>query len=281
MEFIDFARAHGLRITSLKPGVWVRVPTDDHPKSRNGAYKWLGDWGLVQNHATQTEVSVWQPDSKDEIRIDHAKVAAIQARVDREIREKRNEAAQKADRILRECKPDVHAYLETKGFPKERGMVWTVDGKRILVVPIRVGNRLTSLQFISEEGEKKFLTGGQTSGGTFHIGQGDPILCEGYATALSVRDACAAARIKRSVIACFSAGNMAKVAVGLSGAIVVADNDQSRTGQRTAEQIGFPFWLSDVMGEDFNDTHKRLGLFSVSQSLRKVCTKPTQPTEKT
>lgn len=271
MDFIDFARAHGLRINSIKPGVWVRVPTDDHPKKRNGAYKWLGDVGFVQNHATQTDVSVWKPESSDEIRIDPDKVAAIQARIDREVREKREHAAQKAERILRDCKSDVHAYLEAKGFPKERGMVWSIDGKRILVVPIRIGKRLTSLQFISESGEKKFLTGGQTSMGVFRMGDGDPILCEGYATALSIRDACAAARIKRSVIACFSAGNMARVAGGMERAVVVADNDASRTGQRTAEEIGFPFWLSDALGEDFNDTHKRLGLFSVSQSLRKVC----------
>jgi putative DNA primase/helicase len=64
MEFLDFARSHGIIINDLPPfGQWVRYPTEDHPKSKNGAVKYLGDHGFVQNHATSTVVTVWKPDS--------------------------------------------------------------------------------------------------------------------------------------------------------------------------------------------------------------------------
>ena len=63
MRFEDFCAAHGLIVGSLIEGRWVRVPTTDHPKKKNGAYKYLGDVGFVQNHATEVESSTWTPDS--------------------------------------------------------------------------------------------------------------------------------------------------------------------------------------------------------------------------
>ena len=66
---------------------------------------------------------------------------------------------------------------------------------------------------------------------------------------------------------CFSAGNMIKVAETLSQGYVVADNDESKTGENTAKKIGWPFWMSDVEGEDFNDTQRRLGSFKSASSL--------------
>ena len=68
---------------------------------------------------------------------------------------------------------------------------------------------------------------------------------------------------------CFSAGNMKKIASSLDGGLVVADNDASTTGEKTAKEIGWPYWLSDVVGEDANDYFQRVGLFKFSQSLAK------------
>jgi putative DNA primase/helicase len=51
---------------------------------------------------------------------------------------------------------------------------------------------------------------------------------------------------------------------------VVADNDESGTGERVAKEIGWKYWMSDVVGEDANDTHVRLGNFTFGQSLLKV-----------
>jgi hypothetical protein len=66
MTFLDFAAEHGLLIDNLVEGRWARVKTTDHPKKRNGAYKFLGDVGFVQNHATMEKVAVWQADGKVE-----------------------------------------------------------------------------------------------------------------------------------------------------------------------------------------------------------------------
>ena len=60
---------------------------------------------------------------------------------------------------------------------------------------------------------------------------------------------------------------MVKVASALGGGFVVADNDESGTGERVAKQIGWSYWMSDQVGEDANDAHQRLGLFKFSQSL--------------
>ena len=64
MDFIQFARSHGIIINELPPiNTWRRYPTEDHPRSRNGAVKFMGTHGFVQNHATSTVVSIWKPDS--------------------------------------------------------------------------------------------------------------------------------------------------------------------------------------------------------------------------
>ena len=65
----------------------------------------------------------------------------------------------------------------------------------------------------------------------------------------------------------FSAGNMVKVASGLPGGFIVADNDASATGERVAKEIGWPYWMSDRVGEDANDFFLRRGLFALAQGL--------------
>ena len=63
---------------------------------------------------------------------------------------------------------------------------------------------------------------------------------------------------------------MKKVAENLEGGVVVADNDASGTGERVAKEIGWPYWMSPVLGEDANDAHQRMGTFAFGQSLLKV-----------
>ena len=68
MNFEAFAASYGILITGqIVPGRWMRFPTEDHPRKRNGAVKFLGDIGWVQNHATQTEPVTWFPDSDSPI----------------------------------------------------------------------------------------------------------------------------------------------------------------------------------------------------------------------
>jgi putative DNA primase/helicase len=62
---------------------------------------------------------------------------------------------------------------------------------------------------------------------------------------------------------------MKKIASTIKSGVVIADNDESKTGERVAQEIGWPYWMSDQAGEDANDTHLRVGLFNFSQSLLK------------
>ena len=162
----------------------------------------------------------------------------------------------------------THPYLEAKGFPDEQGNVLWQDGKPVLLIPMRVAGNLVGLQQIDQDGGKKFLYGQRTSNAVFTFdNKGMNVLCEGYATALSVRLAFKQMKQRYTLHVCFSAGNMAKVAAGLEPVLLIADNDASGTGQRVAEESGWKYWLSDCVGEDANDFHQRVGLFQFTQSL--------------
>jgi putative DNA primase/helicase len=267
MDFVTFCKLHGILIDSLpRMGVWKRYPTEDKTSKRNGAVKWMGDHGFVQNHATQTEVSVWKSDAPQDF--DRTKLMRdVQAAEELTARRQR-EAAGKAAWIMSQCKFGKHDYLKAKGFPDEEANVWAHEGKQTLVIPMRMNGALLGCQLIDEYGVKKFLTGQKTSGAEFVFdNKGPHILCEGYATALSVRLAMKNLKRHYTLHVCFSAGNMVKVAGTLPSGFIVVDNDVSGTGQRVAAQIGWPTWMSEVEGEDANDAYQRLGLFKFSQSL--------------
>jgi len=271
MQFLDFCRAHGILIDRLPPiGAWKRYPTEDKPSHRNGAIKFMGDHAFVQNHATETEISVWKAEGDSKIDIDRIRRIAKQA--DDDIRDKQREAARKAAFMLNQCQIGFHPYLEKKGFKDEQGNILKHETEGLLLlIPMRVGHQLVGCQVINEEGGKKFLFGQRTSNAAFVFdNKGPNILCEGYATALSVRAAMKALKRRYTLHVCFSAGNMKKVASTLPNGFVIADNDLSRTGQNTAEAIGWPYWMPSEAGMDANDVHQRDGLFKFSQSLGKV-----------
>lgn len=269
MDFIDFARNHGIIISELPPiGSWKRYPTEDHPRKRNGACKYMGTHGFVQNHATSTVVSLWRPENADRIKLDMRAIVIEQARAERERAKLASAAVSKAVSMLNASGNATHPYLEAKGFDREMGIVLKIDNQPVLLIPMRTGKSLVGLQQIWPDGTKKFLYGQRTAGATFTFdNKGINIVCEGYATALSVRAAMRQLKRRYTIHVCFSAGNMVRVAEGLEPGLVIVDNDESGTGQQAAASIGWPTWISDRVGEDANDYHKRVGLFELSQSL--------------
>jgi len=267
MNFEDFARAHGLIMRHVIPNRWVATPTEDHPHKRNGRYKFLGDVGWVQNWATMDSPSMW----KSDVKTPSINIQKMKQEADRERQEAQQKAAQKAGWIMHQTELAPHPYLDRKGFKGESGNVWNDHGKQMLVVPMRIDGRLVGCQLINEEGEKKFLYGQRSKGATFVIdAKGLPIFCEGYATGLSIRTVMKAMKVRYTIHICFSAANMQLIARGIQGGIVVADNDLSGTGEQAARSTSKPYWLSDTVGEDFNDFHVRVGLFKASQSLKRV-----------
>jgi putative DNA primase/helicase len=268
MDFIQFAKSHGIIINELPPlNTWRRYPTEDHPRSRNGAVKFMGTHGFVQNHATSTVVSIWKPDSPVTAKLKSSYLSSIR-QADDQRRKQQQVAIQRAIGMLNGSGFSTHPYLEKKGFADEQGNVLWVEGKPVLLIPMRVAGSLVGVQQIDADGGKKFLYGQRTSGATFTFdNKGVNVVCEGYATALSVRAAMKQMKQRYTLHVCFSAGNMIKVASGLERGIVIADNDKSGTGQEAAQKIGWPTWISDRTGEDANDFHMRVGMFQFTQSL--------------
>lgn len=265
-DFVQFCRAHGVLIDSLPPiGRWVRVKTEDKPRHRNGAVKWMGDFGFVQNWATMEEPAYWRGEVSTQAR---ARAATARRSADKQAELLARQAAEKAHTILSECELTTHPYFERKGFPEQIVNVWKDD---IAVIPMRRGRDLVGLQMIDIEGGKKFLFGQRSGGAEFILGQkGMHVLCEGFATALSAQVVLRNLKIPYSIHVTFSAGNMKRIAQGLPGGVVLADNDASGTGERVAQEIGWPYWMSDVVGEDFNDAHLRLGTFALAMRLKGV-----------
>ncbi|MCK5219838.1 toprim domain-containing protein, partial [bacterium] len=121
--------------------------------------------------------------------------------------------------------PNGHPYLKRKGItaPPE---VKLHDG--CLIVPVfGVNEELNGLQKIDADGRKRFLAGTRKKGSMFGIkGNGTFIICEGFATGVSLFEATGA-----SVCVAFDAGNLKPVALEVAKKvepvkiIIAGDND--------------------------------------------------------
>ena len=168
--------------------------------------------------------------------------------------------------------PSAHPYLVSKGFPEQGGLVHDGD----LIIPMRHYrdyHRLQSVQMIGPDGSKKFLPRGKASEAVYKIGKGaERYYCEGYATALSVRAALQHLYRDRhsEVWACFSAGNIPKVARSSRRSMVIADNDESGAGEWAAQQTGLPYWMPEEPGTDANDVMLSHGVEALADVIRDV-----------
>lgn len=268
IRFEDFARQHGLIIDNIVPFKWVSTPTVDHPRKRNGRYKYMGDVAWVQNWATMEKPVLWKSNDRNALT---PSLLRQKSQADAQRERLASKASAKAGWIMHQTKLQEHPYLKAKGFPEEQMPVWETDGKKLLVVAMRREGRIVGCQLIDEEGSKKFLYGQTTKGATFTMdAKGIPILCEGLATGLSIQAIMRANKMRYSIHVCFSASNMKEVSRHIRDGIIIADNDPSGVGERIAKETGKPYWLSDTVGEDFNDYHMRVGTFKASQSLKRT-----------
>ncbi|MBX9631440.1 MAG: AAA family ATPase [Burkholderiales bacterium] len=214
--------------------------------------------------------------------------AAYCARVDAMRRERaaedarsKAEAREKAAAIWQAASlaPDEHPYLAAKGVRAHALRVH--DGA--LVVPMREGAELHSLQFIEATGDKRFLAGGRVSGCYFPIGKPEGTLCiaEGYATGASIHDATGYA-----VAAAFFADNLLPVARTLRARfpkvrlVICADDDAGTPGnpglskaisaaRATGALVAVPDFGSDrpEKATDFNDLARLRGADAVRSAV--------------
>jgi len=255
--FQDFAFQHGLIIDSLVFDQWVRVKTVDKPNKKNGAYIFDGKFGAIINFAMHEHHISYKEDGY--IFTPQDKIKREKAVEDRTKRQE--EAKRKASYILNNSELLNHPYLERKGFT-DKGYVY----KSLLIVPMRINGSLVGCQMIDPEGNKRFLSGQITKNASLVIdNKGRDILCEGYATGLSIRRALKSLKVRYKIHICFSASNMLEIAKNTTNSLVVADNDP--VGVSAAKKIASIYWVGEA-GEDFNDAEKRLGTEAVADLLK-------------
>ncbi len=135
--------------------------------------------------------------------------------------------------------PADHPYIVRKGIKPVGDIHVTNDGKLVVPVFDEHGEPM-SLQFITGNGGKRFLTGGQIQGGLFPLpgGNGPRYIAEGFATAATIHEATG-----ETVLAAFNAGNLLPVAKLARGryperVIVICADDDHETAAREGKNPG-------------------------------------------
>lgn len=221
----------------------------------------FGDWKQNSTHIWRANIG--RTFTHIEEMTYKASMAQAKAKRDAEFAAKRENSAEIARNILVAATPAdaSHPYLTKKGIQPHGALVHG-DGR--LVVPVCHDglHDISSVQFISADGDKQFLTGGQISGCWSIIGDiagaNELFIAEGFATAASIHEATG----KPCVIA-FNAGNLPKVAkkvrevVGIACSITIcADLDDSGVGQAAGDEAAKASGARLVVSptkSDFND----------------------------
>lgn len=275
MQFLDFCRAHGIIIDTMPPlGIWRRYKTVDKQGKRNGAVKWMGDHGFVQNHANMTEVGIWRTADATQIRAPSAAEMAERERRKKQEREYRLRAIRGAREQWAQARSprSLHPYLERKGLSAVGTNALRVHGDA-LIVPVFWRDRLMSIQSITPGGQKRFWTGAPVKGGALVLDRpraAVTAVCEGLATGLAIFQSLRMAR----VIVAFDAGNLIHAVDQLrpTGSVVIcADNDHGTEAKRgtnpgrekaanAAELIGAGVaWPEGIEGTDWADYLAEVG----------------------
>lgn len=210
---------------------WYVLFGDNLPAGRFG--NWRGDLSAAW-HATPDHVLT--PAERELIELSYERARLMH---EAEAKKRHEQAAQVCAEIWEKAAEadSTNGYLVRKRV-RSHGLRQTGDGR--LVMPIYVGERLTSLQYISADGTKEFHAGGEVSCGYFFIPPANAAVkviyvVEGYATGASVHEATGA-----GVVVALNAGNLSKVGQFLRGKMpqtriaFVADNDKSGVGQQKA-----------------------------------------------
>lgn len=210
-----------------------------------------------------------------------SRVEAMRREREAEQARRQAEARELAARRYDDARPTdpAHPYLVRKGI-KPHGIRQEGD---LLLVPMRDGSGLHSLQTIAPDGGKRFLTGGRVAGCYHAFGKPGDTVCiaEGYATGASVHEATG-----YPVAVAFNAGNLEAVAralrAKLPGAriILCGDNDAATPGNpgrtkatEAARAVGGLVALPDFGADrperatDFNDLAQHRGAEAVKRAV--------------
>lgn len=194
--------------------------------------------GYIKNNKTGVDMNwkskgyVLEPGQKAALQLEvAAKLAAREARHSR----LRELAAQRVQRQVAELIPIVWPtpYLAAKGIEPQPGIYTDKDGKTTYIPAIDVNGKQWTMQYISEDGKKRFAKDSQKEA-CFHVvggldalvGVPALVISEGYATASSLSQS-----LGFATIAAFDSGNLPHVARALherfptKPVVVAGDND--------------------------------------------------------
>lgn len=241
----------------------------------------FGDWRTNLSQSWRADIG--RPLTATEEAEHRAKLEAMRQERETAKVHEQAEAIVKASAIWNAAKPapEDHPYLIRKGI-KASGARSHNDA---LVIPVRAGGELHSLQFIGAGGDKRFLAGGRVKGCYFSIGspKGATALCiaEGFATGATIHEATG-----YPVAVAFNAGNLVPVAKAMRERfaelplILCADDDaatEGNTGITKATEavrcIGGLLAIPDFGTNrqdgvtDFNDLAAVHGLEAVQQAI--------------
>ncbi len=248
---------HGLILPShVIPGIIRRIPgVGKNPSNRSGFYllfsdeqgAMFGDWSSdLREFWWAKDLSSLTPKERRD-RARRAKHA--QDLADQEKKWEQHQAAQKAQWLWAKASsssPYNHPYVMRKNIKPYGTRRSFFYGKDVLVLPIIDFERnITSLQFIRDDGSKRFLKGGRKKGclipvQSLHHPQ-HTIICEGWATACTLAQHMPESRVVSSI----DADNLTSVALGIAKKFphspiqIVADDDRDKDqnkGYREAEK---------------------------------------------
>jgi len=273
----------------------------------------FGDWRTGQ-------VQTWRADigrafTTAEETEHRARVETMRRERETEEAKRHVEAATRAAAIWKDALParEDHPYLARKGvkpvstlrelpinrlemllgyLPKSKGE--PLAG-RVLVVPVKVGSKISTLELIDEAGRKSALAGGAKAGGYWATqpltdAVATLLIAEGAATALSAKEASG-----HPAIAALSAGNLPAVAKAMRerypvAALVILADLVKATGAsdphaiEAARAVGGVVAVPDFgtdrpdVATDFNDLAQLCGLEAVGSRIASAAASP-QATE--
>ena len=292
----------------------------DKGKEQSGFYVLHSDGvanGYFMNNRTGEEIR-WK-DNYQQISAEEREQLKALHQAKKAEREKQDmERTEKAEKQLfakymnKEAVSNDHAYLKAKGISVTDNIY--AGYNNTITVPLHnVEGRLKAVQYISEEGEKRFSKD-TNKVSAFHMLEGNVkdlqnantiIVAEGYATAASINEAVKDAGIK--VVAAMSASNLEDTVAAINekypnkSFIIAADNDLNNTvgniGLNAAKavterfsnvSIAVPKLNGTEISGDFNDVISKCGLSkedalkSINKSITKMIKQERQmnPNEK-
>ncbi len=262
-----------------------RFSTSKKSGDKAGWYVSHGDFGHFGCHRACLQ-SFWSRDGGELTVAQKQRIEKDTELIQKERDERHARAVTVAQAIWDKAQDDAsgHSYLKAKGIPAYHCKLITEKAARaiskdlseslrgdLLVIPMRVGKTLTSLQFIAGDSTKRPLSGGKKQGSYHLIGNRDDsqyiAICEGFATGVSIHEATG-----MPVAIAFDANNIVCVADHFLDKIIIvcADNDSNGTGLNAAKKVkGAIIAMPADADTDFNDVRDPARINAIIQAAIK------------